>query len=111
QVTLQTVAPTHYRSARIRGASFGDDINGTGCVEIAEPNKVGSFGDFYMIDRLRYQPVQVGISLTVRIINYVDRNPIHVNCKVGPVICVETSEKIFVRFPSPLVLHGVKTGN
>ena len=108
---MQTVATTHYRSARIRGAPFRDDINATGGGEITVPNKVGSFGDFYMVDGLRYQPVKIGVSLAVSVIHYVDGNTIDVNGKVGSMICVETSEKILVRFPSSLVLHGVKTRN
>ena len=108
---LKIVAPAHRGQARVRRSPFGDDIDCSGGVEIAVLDEIGSFGDFYMVDCLRDQPVEIGISLTVGVIGQINGNAVDENGKVSPVVGIETSEKVFVRFPSAQVLHGIKTGN
>ena len=108
---MNAVAPAHDSHARVHRSTFGDNIDRSGSGEIAVLNEIGSFGDFYMVDGLRDQPMKIGISLAVGVIRQVDGNAVDVNCKVGPMVCIETSEKVLVRLPSSLMLHGIKTRN
>src|SRR5262249_60907873 len=64
-----------------------------------------------MVHGFRDQPMKIGVSLAVGVIHDVDGNAINVNCKVGPVIRIETSEKVLVRLPAPLMLNSIKTRN
>ena len=66
--------------------------------EIALVGKVGPFADVERADRLRHQPVQVGIALAVRMGAHVDRHVVDGDREIGAVIEIVAAQKILVGF-------------
>jgi hypothetical protein len=93
--------------AEASGRQFGDrfrhavdqsDMQIAGGREVAFIGVVRSFADIQRIDRLRHQPVQIGVALAMGVGAHVDRDIVDPDRHIGAMVEVVPAQKILVGF-------------
>ena len=96
---------------RLRHAVDQSDMQIAGGGEVAFIGEVGSFADIERIDRLRHQPVQIGIALAMRVGAHVDRHVVDIDREIGAVVEIIAAQKILVGFAVAGMLGDDQAGH
>jgi len=72
--------------------------------EVAFVGEIRPLADFERVDRFRHQPVQIRITLPVRMGPQVDRHVIDIDGQIGTVVQIIPAQEILVGFSLPAVL-------
>src|SRR5690606_18446685 len=90
---------------------FGLELNKTGRSEIALVCEIRTFIKIYLINQFRDGPVEVCITLSVRMTYHIHRQSVHSNIDIRSMINIKSPEKNLFRFSAACMLRNKQPGH
>jgi hypothetical protein len=103
-VSLGIVAAAGHSESGVLVAPLGDDIYSARCGEIAKMGEIRTLIDFHSIDSFWNEPMEIRVSLAVRVADHIHRYTVDGNLKVSSMIRIEAAKENLIGFAAAMML-------